>query len=114
MEAGTFSSDGYIITDEIGKQVIVTSYETALERACNDIGMAMTNNHALRKYYNSMILIPAGLTVTQRAKIMGHSVATNERHYSFAGQDAQQDALMRLTRSPQVTTNKIASFVRTA
>ena len=51
----------------------------------------MTNNHALRKYYNSCILIPMGISETKRAKIMGHSVQTNLRHYSFAENDNDED-----------------------
>ena len=39
---------------------------------------------AFRIAYNSYVLIPAGIEVTERAKILGHSVDTNLRYYSFS------------------------------
>lgn len=33
---------------------------------------------------NSNILIPKGIPVADRARLLGHSVETNLRHYSYA------------------------------
>ncbi len=35
-------------------------------------------------YYNSYILIPHGIETPDRAQILGHSVETNLKHYTFA------------------------------
>ena len=36
---------------------------------------------------NSNVLIPKGITVADRAAMLGHSIETNLRHYSFAQKD---------------------------
>ena len=36
---------------------------------------------------NSNVLIPMGISVADRAKLLGHSVETNLEHYSFAQKD---------------------------
>jgi len=38
-------------------------------------------------YFNSYVLIPAGIVVTDRAKILGHSPEVNLSHYSFESRD---------------------------
>ena len=38
-------------------------------------------------YFNSYVLIPAGIVVTDRAKILGHSPEVNLSHYSFENRD---------------------------
>lgn len=53
--------------------------------------MNVTNNHAFRMSLNSNIFIPIGLPVTERARLLGHSVDTNLKYYSFAGKDNLQD-----------------------
>ncbi len=41
-------------------------------------------NHALRMSLNSNVLIPLGISVADRAAMLGHSVETNLRFYSYA------------------------------
>ena len=53
--------------------------------------MDVTNNHAFRMSLNSNVFIPAGLPVTERARLLGHSVETNLKYYSFAGKNNLQD-----------------------
>ena len=80
----------YLLTDKNGNWISKTSYEHFLTRQMQSMGYHITNNHAFRKSLNSNVLIPTGLTVAERAAVLGHSVETNERFYSF-------------TRSAQVT-----------
>ncbi len=49
--------------------------------------MPLTNNHAFRMSLNSNVFIPLGIPATERARLLGHSVETNLRHYSFASKD---------------------------
>ncbi len=45
---------------------------------------------------NSLVLIPAGFTVTERAAVLGHSVQTNLMYYSFDPRDSEADKADRL------------------
>lgn len=81
----------YIFCHENGEWIKTDAYETCLRRLCQSLGMSVTNNHAFRMSLNSNVLIPLGMPVTERARLLGHSVETNLRHYSFAGKDNLQD-----------------------
>lgn len=43
--------------------------------------------------FNSLVLIPAGFTVTERARMLGHSVETNLKHYSFDPRNTEKESL---------------------
>lgn len=81
----------YIFCHEDGDWIKTDAYETCLRRLCQSLGMTVTNNHAFRMSLNSNVLIPAGLPVTERARLLGHSVETNLKYYSFAGKDNLQE-----------------------
>ena len=83
----------YIFCHEDGEWIKTDAYETCLRRICQKLGFNVTNNHALRMSLNSNILIPLGIPVTERARMLGHSVETNLRYYSFAGTDSNADLL---------------------
>ena len=42
---------------------------------------------------NSNVFIPLGIPVTERARMLGHSVETNLRKYSFAGKNSNGNIL---------------------
>ena len=46
--------------------------------------LKLSNNHAFRIALNSYVLIPMGLEAPERARILGHSVETNLKHYTFS------------------------------
>ena len=46
-------------------------------------GCGTTRNHGLRKSYNSYCLVPSGIPSSDRAKILGQSIETNEKYYTF-------------------------------
>lgn len=82
----------YIFCHEDGEWIKTDAYETCLRRMLSSLGFSVTNNHALRMSLNSNIFIDKyGIPVTERARLLGHSVETNLRHYSFAGKDNLQD-----------------------
>ena len=60
-----------------------THYQKFLQRLSKKFGYPIHNNHAIRMYFNSYVLIPAGIDVVTRAKILGHSVEVNLRNYTF-------------------------------
>ena len=72
----------YIFHDKAGSFISPDSYEQNLRRACNRLGIITCNNHAFRIARNSE-LIEMGLSPSERASILGHSVETNERRYSI-------------------------------
>lgn len=78
----------YIFCHEDGEWIKTDAYETCLRRMMQCLGFSITNNHAFRMSLNSNIFIGRlNLPVTERARLLGHSVETNEKHYSFAGKD---------------------------
>lgn len=66
-------------------------YSQRLRRLCRRCGLNITNNHAFRMSLNSNVFIPLGIPVTQRAYLLGHSVETNERHYSYMRTESLTD-----------------------
>ena len=74
----------FIFCHEDGEWIKTDAYITFLRRLCTSLGFNVTNNHALRMSLNSNVLIPLGISAPDRAVMLGHSVETNLRHYSFA------------------------------
>ncbi|SEB02763.1 hypothetical protein SAMN02910384_03128 [Pseudobutyrivibrio sp. ACV-2] len=58
--------------------------------------ISITNNHAFRMSLNSNVFIPNNVSLTKRAELLGHSVETKLRHYSYAQIDAEDDTLSKL------------------
>lgn len=52
--------------------------------------------------FNSLVLIPAGFTVTERARMLGHSVETNLKHYSFDPRNTEKEKVDRINAFLQV------------
>ena len=77
----------YIFCHENGEWIKTDAYITFLRRLCQSKNFHVTNNHALRMSLNSNVLIPKGVSVADRAAMLGHSIETNLRHYSFAQKD---------------------------
>lgn len=83
-------SSEYVFCHEDGEWIKTDAYISCLIRLCKNLGLEVTNNHAFRMSLNSNVFIPAGLPVTERARLLGHSVETNLKYYSFAGKDNLQ------------------------
>lgn len=77
----------WVFSKRNGNWITTTGYYTALNRVCKELGLHLSNNHAIRMYYNSYVLIPMGLPVSERAKLLGHSIQVNLNHYTFAKGD---------------------------
>lgn len=94
----------WVFTDEDGNWVKNdTQYIQFLKRMSRHFGLGITNNHAIRMYFNSYVLIPAGIMVTDRAKILGHSPEVNLHNYSFEDRKYCENA-----------GNKIISYLKTS
>lgn len=74
----------FIFCHEDGEWIKTDAYVTFLKRLCSSLGLKVTNNHALRMSLNSNVLIPLGISVADRAAMLGHSIETNLKFYSFA------------------------------
>lgn len=82
----------YVFCHENGEWIKTDAYETCLRRIMKSLGFSVTNNHAFRMSLNSNIFIKKyNLPVTERARLLGHSVETNLIHYSYAGKDNLDD-----------------------
>ena len=77
----------FIFCHEDGEWIKTDAYETFLRRLCQSKGFKVTNNHALRMSLNSNVLLPMGISVADRAAMLGHSIQTNLQFYSFAQKD---------------------------
>ena len=53
----------------------------------------------IRIYYNSYVVIPAGVQVADRAKILRHSIEVNLKYYTFEDRDYCAKTLERLLAS---------------
>ena len=60
------------------------------------LGFKVTKNHALRKSFNSNVLIPRDFSSAERAAMLGHSIETNYRFYSYAPKGSLDDWRERL------------------
>lgn len=84
----------YVFCRPDGEWIKTDAYETCLRRLMESLNFNLTNNHTFRKSLNSNIFIGRhNMPATQRAKLLGHSVATNEKYYSFGSKDCDIDAL---------------------
>lgn len=83
-------SSEYIFCNTDGDWIKASAYHSCLRTLCKGLfgkNCEVTNNHAFRMSLNSNVFIPKGLPVTERARLLGHSVETNENRYSFAGKN---------------------------
>ena len=55
--------------------------------------LKLSNNHAFRMVLNSYVYVPMGLPASERAKLLGHSVETTLKYYTFARTDEYIDEL---------------------
>ena len=73
----------YVFHHKNGNPVQKDSFGTYLRRKCHKLGIDITRNHAFRVAYNAR-LIGKNLDGNERCLVLGHSMQTNERHYSFS------------------------------
>lgn len=73
-----------------------THYQKFLQRLSRKFGYELSNNHAIRMYFNSYVLIPAGIEVADRAKILGHSPEVNLKFYTFESRDYCENAYLSI------------------
>ncbi len=110
-----------------GEWTTTAAYSKSLYRLCKGdtekgttgLGLRLSNNHAFRMALNSYVFIPMGLPVTERARLLGHSIETNLKHYSFARADdylsdiAQRwDAFNGTTQRNQTEPRNLVDFAK--
>ena len=89
----------YVFCNQNGIWINKIEYGKLFRRLCNRLGFSVTNNHALRMSFNSNVLIPNNVSVADRAKLLGHSVSTNQNYYSFNQKDYVEKTREILNRS---------------
>ena len=90
----------YVFCYSDGTWMNTMSYKSFLSKLCRKYDLKATSNHALRRSLNSNVLIPNGISEADRAKLLGHSVETNLRHYSYAKKDYIDNARAILDNMP--------------
>lgn len=86
----------FIFCHEDGEWIKKDAYATFLRRICDRFGFKVRNNHALRMSLNSNVLIPLEISAADRAAMLGHSIETNLKFYSFAKKGYLEDVRNRL------------------
>ncbi len=89
----------YSITDKprkIEPEEIAILKAEVRRRMCIRYGFIVRNNHALRMSLNSNVLLPLDISVADRAAMLGHSIETNLKYYSFARKGYLEDVRNRL------------------
>ena len=102
----------YIFCHPDGDWIKSDAYITCLRRLMTSLDMPVINNHAFRMSLNSNVFIGrCNLPVTERARLLGHSVETNLRYYSYAAKDNLEDlrTLLNGERSPESPKNQQVS-----
>lgn len=89
----------FIFCNEDGKWMVEEAYTSFLRRLCRSKGLDVTNNHAFRMSLNSNVFIPMGISVADRAALLGHSIETNMKHYSYAQKDLIDDVKAKLDKT---------------
>ena len=87
----------YVFHHPNGKPIVKDSYEYYLRRRCKALGIGISHNHAFRVAFNAR-LIEAGVDCNERCLVLGHSMQTNERHYSFSDRRKVEDVKNKLNR----------------
>ncbi len=73
-------------------------YESFLHKICSSLGYTLTNNHAIRMYVNSYVLVPNDIKTPNRARLLGHSEAVNSKYYTFEDYDYCESTRKALNR----------------
>ena len=82
----------YVFCHENGEWIKTDAYITCLRRLLRSLNYNVTNNHAFRMSLNSNVLsAKLGLPAAKRAELLGHSVETNLRYYTYATKDSMDD-----------------------
>lgn len=75
----------WVFANKDGNWITTVGYYESLYKICVEkLKLKLSNNHAFRIALNSYVLIPMGLEAPERARILGHSVETNLKHYTFS------------------------------
>ena len=85
----------YLFHHPNGQPVQKDSYGRHLSRVCKRLEIPITHNHAFRVAFNAK-LIAAGVDGNERSLILGHSMQTNERNYSFSDKRRIEDVRNKL------------------
>lgn len=87
----------YVFHHPNGKPIVKDSYDYYLRRRCKSLGIPISHNHAFRVAFNAR-LIEAGVDCNERCLVLGHSMQTNERHYSFSDKRKVDDVKNKLNK----------------
>ena len=87
----------YVFHDPDVAWIKKDGYGQHLKKRCIALGIETTNNHAFRMALNSK-LISEGYSPAERSLLLGHSVETNERHYSLTDRRTLGDIRSRMLK----------------
>ena len=86
----------FIFCQKDGRWMPSDSYRGFFNKLCKRLGFKVTNTHTIRMSFNSNVLLPMGISVADRAALLGHSIETNINHYSYADKNYLENVRERL------------------
>ena len=86
----------FIFCQKDGRWMPSDSYRGFFYKLCKRLGFKVTNTHTIRMSFNSNVLLPMGISVADRAALLGHSIETNINHYSYADKNYLENVRDRL------------------
>ena len=88
----------YLFCNADGTPISKGSLNAYYRRSCNKLGISPTGLHAMRKTYNSLVLLKVDISPAERAYLLGHSLRTNEEHYTYTRREQVDDIRLKLDR----------------
>ena len=106
----------FVFCNVDGEWIKTDAYITCLRRMLKSLGFDITNNHAFRMSLNSNVLAGEfNLPVAKRAELLGHSVETNEKYYTYATKDNMDDLVAMFNARGEVSPRshlKVVNFTK--
>lgn len=100
LQDGKHIHSDFVFCHENGEWIKTDAYITCLRRLLKSLGFNITNNHAFRMSLNSNVLAgKLNLPVAKRAELLGHSVETNMKYYTYATKDDMDDLVSMFDNS---------------
>lgn len=106
----------FVFCNVDGEWIKTDAYITCLRRMLKSLGFDITNNHAFRMSLNSNVLAGEfNLPVAKRAELLGHSVETNEKYYTYSPKDDMDDLIALFNARGEVSPRshlKVVNFTK--
>lgn len=111
-EAGIKSE--YLFCKADGTPITKQSIGKYYAYRCKLLGLKITNLHAVRMTLNSLEFCKLGISPAEQAYILGHSIRTNQEHYTYTREEQVNDIRQKInayrTQQEHESVGNVVSF----